>query len=169
MPIKKSDLDRKIQIFKDYLETGNASEVGRKHDISGQSVARHISSLGRNIRNAYRVDGLDDSLAKIPETLDNKEAWYKNIDYYVVYINRLENVQDDSPVRDININGLRVSLLKKHDINTVGDLLAAMKDRREFLVELFGGIITSVRVFEIKLKEKGFDPYGGRNQKAKQD
>jgi hypothetical protein len=169
LPKKYPELDRDLEIVKDYLDSDTYVAVAKKHNVTAVKVRtvtdRLFSEMSRMVRYEKQTIPLDFKWTRGKES-QHKEFYLQLIERYRDYLNRLENVQDNDPLYFLRINGFQISMLNEHaNTHTVGDLLETMKNHREILVKLFGGIIATVRIFEKKLTQHGFDPYGGLNQK----
>jgi hypothetical protein len=169
MVMLRRHIDLNLQMFKDYLETGNLAAVGVKHGLQERSAYSTVGTVRMHI--LRMLDRYQMPLPKNRKRVDvknEKAYWLDMLQTYHVYLTEYYEVNMGSLVGKIGINGMAVEKLNRLEIYTVSDLLGAMQTDKPVLVKTFKYIYPSIKDIEKRLQKLGLDPYGGREQTIKQ-
>jgi predicted DNA-binding protein YlxM (UPF0122 family) len=169
MAMAKRNIDRNVQMFKDYLEIDSFVQLGEKYDLCRQSASNSVKKVWSSMLRMAKRDELPLPKSVIfSDVITEKEYWLDMVKTYELYLEEERRVEIDSPVRKLGINGSAQRILNELNIFTIGNLLVAMKEDAVALKDNLKHYQPNFRDYEKKLIALGLDPQGGRDQRITQ-
>lgn len=152
--------ERDKGIFKDYLNGMSQADIARKRAIGGSVPRKQIDRLLQELNDyldanpSYpRPEGTDRS-----GHIANKEQWLQLLKDWIEFKEKTPiALITDSPLK-IGVSERFCEKLKEINVNTIGELLIELTERKQILNTMLYGNTASMATLERRLKDAGFNP-----------